>query len=72
MITTSSSILQLIETLAVASLFALGVAACGSNPAPLGESQQPISDDGSEETGDDAGRRRTVHAHGAWPVLREP
>jgi hypothetical protein len=54
MITTSSSILQLLETFAVASLFALGLAACGSNPAPIGESQQPISNDSSEEAGDDA------------------
>jgi len=54
MITTRSAILQLLETLAAASLFTLGVMACGSNPAPIGESQQPISDDGSEEPGDDA------------------
>lgn len=52
MIKTSSSILQITRALAVASLFALGVAACGANPAPLGESQQPISDDGSEAPGD--------------------
>jgi hypothetical protein len=54
MITTSSSILQLTKTVAVASLFALGLAACGSNPAPIGESRKPISDDSSEETGDEA------------------
>jgi hypothetical protein len=54
MITTPSSILQLTKTLAAASLLALGMAACGSSPQPIGESQQPISDDGSEEPSDDA------------------
>ncbi len=54
MITIPSSILQLTQTLAVASLLALGAAACGSNPAPIGESQQPIIDDGSEESDDAA------------------
>jgi hypothetical protein len=49
MITTSSSILQLSKTLALASLLTLGLQACGSNPAPLGESQQPITDEGSDE-----------------------
>ena len=54
MITRPFSILQLTQTLAVASLLALGAAACGSNPAPIGESQQPISADGSEESDDAA------------------
>lgn len=50
----SSSMLQITRTLAVASLLALGLAACGSTPAPIGESQQPISDEGSEDSDDSA------------------
>jgi hypothetical protein len=46
-----SSILQLTNTLAVVSLLALGVTACASHTEPIGESEQPISGDGSDDSG---------------------
>jgi hypothetical protein len=50
----SSPVLQLTKTLARAGLLALGLAACGSSPEPIGESQQPILGDDSEAPSHDA------------------
>jgi hypothetical protein len=47
--TTSTSVLQLTQKLTFASLFALGLA-CGAAPdEPIGETQQPIRQDGADE-----------------------
>ncbi|HTV25203.1 MAG TPA: hypothetical protein VMG12_41200 [Polyangiaceae bacterium] len=51
---TSSTFVKFTQTLAFAGLYALGLAACGSSPDPIGEHQQPISDDASDEASGDA------------------
>lgn len=51
---TSSTLLHFTQTLAYAGLLTLGLAACGSSSDPIGEHQQPISDDSSDESGGDA------------------